>query len=117
MTDPVDHALLEHRLKKAKPRPLRLLTIRHAQSGAEKIVEYLGMTGEPLRAQIFWPIAGDYLVSPRTGTIIGSSKNADKLRHWKVSQKDHAFLRQEYLRARARVPPRPGLREVLAKCP
>lgn len=94
---------------------MRQLVFRHMQSGAEKAVEYLGMAGEPLRAQIHWPIAGDYLVSPRSGTIIGSAPNASKLRHWKISDEGHAFLKQEYRRARARVPLRQKLG--IAKCP
>jgi hypothetical protein len=100
VSDPVDHALLS--LKKARPRPARFFTIRHQGSGAEKRVEYLALTGIPLRAQIFWPIAGDYLVSPRTGTIIGNAKNAERLRPWKLTPQDLAFLRAEYRKARAR---------------
>jgi|HubBroStandDraft_2_1064218.scaffolds.fasta_scaffold343282_2 hypothetical protein len=115
MTDPVDHALLELRLKKAHPKPLRRITLIHQQSRAEKSVEYLGMSGEPLRALIHWPIAGQYLIAPRSGTILGSAKESETLRHWKVSAKDHAFLKQEYRLARARVPLRPE-RVELAKC-
>lgn len=115
MTDPVDHALMEHRLRKAKPQALRRIKLVHTQSGAEKLVEYLGMSGEPLRAQIHWPIAGEYLVAPRSGTIIGSAKNAPALRLWKVSPADHAFLKQEYRLARARVPQRPE-RSGVVKC-
>ena len=81
---------------------LRRIVLRHQQSGAEKVVEYLGTAGCPLRAQIHWPIAGDYLVAPRSGTIVGSSKNAEKLRAWKVAPGDHAFLKQEWRLARAR---------------
>jgi hypothetical protein len=111
MTDPVDHALLG--LKKVKPKPLRRLTLVHAQSQAKKVVEYLGMSGEPLRAIIHWPIAGQYLIAPRSGTILGS---AEALRHWKVTAQDHVFLKQEYRLARARVPLRPERVEGLAKC-
>jgi len=94
---------------------MRQLVFRHTQSGAEKAVEYLGMAGEPLRAQIHWPIAGDYLVSPRSGTILGPVSNASKLRHWKVSDEGHAFLKQEYRLARARAPR--SLKPGIAKCP
>ena len=116
MTDPVDHALLEHRLKKAPPKPLRRLTLRHVLSGADKTVEYLGMAGEPLRAMVHWPIAGEYLIAPRSGTLLGPVKNAKALRLWKISPADHAFLKQEYRLARARVPLRPERRGELAKC-
>jgi hypothetical protein len=116
VTDPVAHALLQRQLKKASPPKPIFLTLIHQQSGARKVVQYLGTTGEPLRAQIHWPIAGDYLVSPRSGTIVGSSSNAEKLRHWKASPADHAFLKQEYRRAHARVPQRPLRSEGLAKC-
>jgi hypothetical protein len=80
--------------------------IRHQGSGAEKTVEYLGMAGVPLRAMIHWPIAGTYLVSPKTGTIIGDRKSAEKLRPWKLSEKDLVFLREEYRlkRAEAQMP-------------
>ncbi len=114
MTDPVDHALLEHRLKKAHPKPLRRLTLRNERSGAEKVVEYLGMSGEPLRAIIHWPIAGQYLVSPRSGALLGT---AEALRDWKLDAADHAFVKQERRLARARVPRRPKRKERLAKCP
>jgi hypothetical protein len=80
---------------------LRTLTIRHTGSGAEKVVEYLGMSGIPLRAIIHWPIAGEYLVSPKTGTIIGDRKSAERLRPWRLAEPDLAFLREEYRRARA----------------
>lgn len=116
MTAHADRVLLELRLRKAASAPLRWLVFRHDQSGAERRVEYLGMAGEPLRAQIHWPIAGDYLVSPRSGTILGTGQSADKLRHWKISEADHAFLKQEYRLARARVPLRPKRIEELAKC-
>lgn len=102
MSDPVDHALLQLRLKKALPNQPRRITLRHELSGAEKIVEYLGMMGEPLRAQIHWPIAGDYLIAPRSGTILGPKTNAERLRPWKVIARDHAFLKQEWRLARAR---------------
>lgn len=106
MTDPVAHALLQRQLKKAPaPRSTFLLFI-HTLSGAEKSVQYLGMSGEPLRAQIFWPIAGDYLVAPRSGAILGSGAAAEKLRLWKASPEAHEFLKQEYRAARARVPQR-----------
>lgn len=104
MPDPVGPAL-EPRLKKALPHQPRRLTFRHVKSGAEKVVEYLGMSGQPLRAQIHWPIAGDYLVAPRSGTIIGSKKNSEKLRHWKASEADHAFLKREWRLALARREP------------
>lgn len=100
MSDLVDHALLP--LKKAAPHRPRRIVIVHTRSGAKKEVEYLGTAGLPLRAQIFWPIAGDYLVSPRTGTIVGGRKNAEKLRAWKVCRRDLAFIRSEYRLARAR---------------
>lgn len=115
MSDPVDHALLQRKLKKTQPTPLRRITLRHALSGAEKVVEYLGMAGEPLRAQIHWPIAGDYLVSPRSGTILGPLASSERLRPWKVVPADHAFLKQEWRQARARVPKRLPRTE-LAKC-
>lgn len=116
MTDPVAHALLQRKLKKAPtPTPI-FLTLIHQQSQAQKIVQYLGTSGIPLRAQIHWPIAGDYLLSPRTGTIIGNSSNAEALRHWKVSPEDHEFLKAEARRARASVPQRPLRGEGLAKC-
>ena len=88
--------------KKAAPFRSRTLTLIHGGSGAKKTVDYLGMAGIPLRAQVHWPIAGDYLVSPRTGTIVGSRQNADALRAWKVAPGDLFFLRQEYRIARAR---------------
>jgi len=116
VSDPVDRALFELRLKKAAPRVPQYIKLRHALSGAEKVVEYLGMTGEPLRAQIHWPIAGDYLIAPRSGTIIGSGKLAERLRPWRVVPEHQGFLRQEYRRARARVPQRPKRIEGLAKC-
>lgn len=111
---------VELRLKKAEPHRPRMITIRHSGSGAEKTVEYLGMMGVPLRAQIHWPIAGSYLIAPRTGTIVGERKNAERLRPWRVVPEDHAFLRQEYYLARARVPqraPRSGRDGELRKCP
>ena len=102
MSDPVDHALLQHRLRKAAPHRPRRITLQHQLSRATKVVEYLGMSGEPLRAQIHWPIAGSYLVAPRSGTILGPRKNAEALRHWKVCPTDHAFLKEEWRLARAR---------------
>ncbi len=102
MSDPVDHALLQLKLKKALPNQPRLITLRHSLSGAEKIVEYLGMMGEPLRAQIHWPIAGDYLVAPRSGTILGTGKASERLRLWQVVPEDHEFLKREWRLARAR---------------
>jgi hypothetical protein len=116
MSDPVDRALFELRLKKAAPRVPRCIKLRHALSGAEKVVEYLGMSGEPLRAQIHWPIAGDYLIAPRSGTILGSGQSAERLRHWRVVPEHQTFLKQEYRRARARVPQRPKRAEGIVKC-
>ncbi|HMG12783.1 MAG TPA: hypothetical protein VK571_06395 [Gemmatimonadaceae bacterium] len=116
MSDPVDRALFELRLKKASPRVPQYIKLRHALSGAEKIVEYLGMAGEPLRAQIHWPTAGDYLIAPRSGTILGSGSSAERLRLWRVVSEDHDFLKQEYRRARARVPQRPKRAEGVVKC-
>lgn len=113
MTDPVDHALLGLKESQAKPKPIRRLTLVHAQSRAEKVVEYLGMSGEPLRAIIHWPIAGQYLVSPRSGTILGS---AEALRDWRLDAAGHAFVKQERRIARASVPKRPKRVEKIAKC-
>lgn len=117
MTDPAPHALLQRELKKASPAKPTLLTLVHAQSRAEKQVEYLGMIGSPLRAQIHWPIAGQYEVAPRSGTILGPKKNSEALRHWKISPEGHEFLKQEYRAARARIPQRPPRMKGLAKCP
>ncbi len=116
MSDPVDHALLQLKLKKALPTKPTFLTLVHQQSQAEKIVEYLGMRGSPLRALIHWPIAGEYEIAPRSGTILGPKKNAESLRHWKISAEGHAFLKDEYRIARARIPQRPRRVEALAKC-
>jgi len=113
MPDPVDHALSESKLRKAAPPRPVFITLVHQQSGARKSVQYLGMAGIPLRAQIFWPIAGDYLVSPRSGTLLGPRKSAEALRHWKVSSPDHVFLKNEYRSARARL----SDAERLTKCP
>lgn len=90
------------KLHKVAVHRTRMITLRHEGSGAEKVVEYLGTSGIPLRAQIHWPVAGDYLVSPKSGTIVGSRKNAGKLRAWKVIERDRAFLREEWRLARAR---------------
>lgn len=100
--EPVDQVLHRLRLRKAHPHRPRMITLRHSLSGAEKIVEYLGMRGEPLRAQIHWPIAGTYLIAPRSGTILGPRKTAERLRPWKVTPADHAFLKEEWRQARAR---------------
>lgn len=113
MSDPVDRALLQRKLKKALLHPPRMITLRHELSGAEKTVQYLGMMGEPLRAQIFWPIAGDYLIAPRSGTILGPKKTAERLRPWKVVPGDHAFIKQEWRLARARAQ---GSGDRIAKC-
>lgn len=78
-----------------------------------KQVDYLGMAGVPLRAQIHWPIAGDYLVSPRSGTIVGDRKNAEALRHWQISGADGVFLKEEYRRVRAQAQ---EPEQKLAKC-
>jgi len=94
MSDPVDHALRQ--LKRAPPEKAVFITLVHQQSGARKVVQYLGMSGIPLRAQIFWPIAGDYLIAPKSGTLIGPRASADRLRHWKVCSADHALLKREY---------------------
>lgn len=116
MTDRVAPALLQRQLKKAPTQTPILITLIHQTSQAKKFVQYLGTSGIPLRAQIHWPIAGDYLLSPRTGTIIGNSSNAEALRHWKVSPEDHEFLRAEARRARARVPQRTPTMKEIAKC-
>ena len=113
MPDTVDHALFEHKMRKAAPPRPVFITLVHQQSGARKSVQYLGMAGIPLRAQIFWPIAGDYLIAPRSGTLLGPRKSAEALRHWKVSSPDHVFLKNEYRAARARL----SRNEGLAKCP
>ncbi len=115
MSDPVDHALLQRRLKKALPTPPTFLTLVHQQSQAQKIVEYLGMLGEPLRAHIHWPIAGLYQIAPRSGTILGTAHEG-ALRHWKLTPEDHAFLKQEYRTARARVPQRVHQMKGICKC-
>lgn len=115
MSDPVDHALLQLKLKKALPTQPKLLTLVHQQSQAQKVVEYLGMLGEPLRAHIHWPIAGLYQIAPRSGTILGTAREG-ALRHWKISPEDHAFLRDEYRAARARIPQRAQQMKGLAKC-
>lgn len=116
MTDPVDHALLQLKLKKASsPNPI-FLTLIHQQSQAEKIVQYLGMLGCPLRALIHWPIAGEYEVAPRSGTILGPKKTAEALRHWKASPEAHEFLKREYRAARARIPQRARRVKGLCKC-
>jgi hypothetical protein len=92
-------------LHKASPSRLRLLTLRNIRSGAEKRVEYLGLGGIPLRAQIHWPIAGDYLVSLRTGTIISDKRHDDSLRAWRLSDVDRAFLTREARRFRGEPKP------------
>lgn len=97
---PTKHGMLA--LAKAAPGRLRRLTLTHSGSGATKEVEYLGMTGIPLRAQIWWPGAGDYLVSPRTGTLLGERANAHLRSAWKLSESDRRFLISEWHLARAR---------------
>jgi hypothetical protein len=89
-------------VKKARPNQLRWITLRHQGSGAEKRVEYLAMMGRPLRAQIFWPGAGDYLVVPRSGRLCGEKRNADTRWQWQVVPEDRPFLNQEWRLARAR---------------
>lgn len=83
---------------KSEPGKLHLLVLRHEKSGAETSVEYLGMMGIPLRAQIWWPMAGDFLMSALTGRLLGSEER----RHWRVRDQDRGFLRQEWALARAR---------------
>lgn len=91
-------------LRKAQPDPSRCITLRHAGSGAEKVVEYVGMMGRPLRAQIFWPGGADYyLVAPLSGRLCGDGKkNALSRRQWQVIEADRRFLSQEWRLARAR---------------
>lgn len=89
-------------LHKTGERRTRFIMLRHAHSGATKRVEYLGMAGRPLRAQIWWSGAGDYLVAPRSGLLCGERRNAAKRQLWQVVSADRAFLNQEWLIARVR---------------
>lgn len=97
-------------IAKAAPGRLRRLTLMHAGSGATKEVEYLGMAGLPLRAQIWWPGAGEYLVSPRSGTLLGERSNAHRRRAWRLTESDRRFLISEWHLARARSPQSAGSR-------
>ncbi len=89
-------------LHKTAPHRTRFILLRHAGSGATKRVEYLGMTGRPLRAQIWWPGAGDYLVAPKSGLLCGQKSNADTRKLWQVIDADRAFLSAEWRLALAR---------------
>lgn len=74
---------------------VRHLTLRHVTSGATRRVEYLGTSGIPLRAQVHWPLAGDYFVNPVTGRLLGESRGARGARPWEIIEADRRFLELE----------------------
>ncbi len=89
---------------KSDPARLRQLTLQHRGSGATKVVEYLGMTGLPIRAHVYWPGAGDYYVSPRTGALVTDrgKPSSGQRGSWQLSDPDLEFVRQEHRLARQR---------------
>lgn len=67
------------------------------RSGHCRDVDYFGIGGEPLRAQIEWDIAGAYEVSLYTGRIIGPrGPTGHKLRMWRVCAADLKKLRADW---------------------
>lgn len=72
------------------------ITLVH-DGGQTKLVENLGIRGEPLRPHIQWPVAGIYEVSIYTGRLVGArGPKGQSMRRWKVSADDLKALRAEW---------------------
>lgn len=62
------------------------ITMVH-QGGTTKEVEYRGIGGDKARARIYWPTAGEYEVSPKTGRIVAAKgEKGNKLRRWSIEK-------------------------------
>lgn len=83
-------------LRKTNEPRTRFITLRHQTSGATKRVEYLGMAGRPLRAQVWWPGAGDYLIAPQSGRLCGTASSSATRKLWQVVDEDRVFLREQW---------------------